>query len=89
MVGLGYRPRTRLEEVGFLLVTGLYDERPDVADYQELLHQAWQLRLPMYCANPDLAISRQDGSIIHCAGRLAQCYEAWAGQFIIMGSLCP
>ena len=87
--GLGYRPRTRLAEVGFLLVTGLYDEGPEVADYRELLYQAWQLHLPMYCANPDLAISRQDGSIIHCAGRLAQRYEDLGGTVYYYGKPLP
>jgi len=89
LAGLGYRSKTRLEEVGFLLVTGLNDEHPDVADYQELLHRAWQQRLPMYCANPDLAISRQDGSIIPCAGRLARDYEDLGGTVHYYGKPLP
>jgi HAD superfamily hydrolase (TIGR01459 family) len=89
LAGLGYRSTTRLEEAGFLMVTGLNDERPEVADYQELLHQADQLGLPMYCANPDLAISRQDGSIIPCAGRLARDYEDLGGTVHSYGKPAP
>ena len=89
LAGLGYRPTTRLAEVGFLLVTGLNDECPEVADYQELLHRARQLGLPMYCANPDLAIARQDGAIIPCAGRLARIYEDLGGTVYYYGKPLP
>ncbi len=89
LAGLGYRSTTRLEEVGFLLVTGLNDERPEAADYRELLHRAGHLGLPMYCANPDLAICRQDGSIIPCAGRLARDYEDLGGTVHSYGKPLP
>lgn len=89
LTGLGYRSTTSLEEAGFLLVTGLNDKCPEVGDYRELLHRAWQMGLPMYCANPDLAISRQDGSIIPCAGMLARNYEDLGGTVYSYGKPMP
>ena len=89
LAGLGYQPEATLGDSHFLLVTGLDDERPHPADYREILQKAGQLRLPMYCANPDLAFSRQDGSIIPCAGRLAREYEDLGGKVHYYGKPSP
>ncbi len=87
--GLGYRSEATLEGARFLLVTGLDDERPQPADYRNLLQKAGQLCMPMYCANPDLAFARQDGSMIPCAGRLGQEYEELGGKVHYYGKPSP
>ncbi len=63
-----------------VVCTGLFDDERDTPDdYAEILAQCAALKLPMICANPDIAVER-GGRLVYCAGALAQAYEALGGE---------
>jgi HAD superfamily hydrolase (TIGR01459 family) len=67
------------EDADYILNTGpVDDENETVEDYAPLLTEALARRLPMVCANPDLAVMRGD-KVVPCAGALAKAYEAMGG----------
>ena len=77
--GLDYRAVDTLEDSDFILNTGLFDDdHENVGDYGEMLRAALARRLPMVCANPDLAVTRGVRRV-PCAGALAEAYEAMGG----------
>ena len=68
------------EDAEYILNTGpVQDEIETVEDYRGLLERALARRLPMVCANPDIAVMRGE-RIIPCAGALARAYEAMGGE---------
>jgi HAD superfamily hydrolase (TIGR01459 family) len=63
-----------------VVCTGLFDDERDTPDdYAEILAQCAALKLPMICANPDIAVER-GGRLVYCAGALAKAYEALGGE---------
>ncbi len=78
-----------LEEAGFIVCTGLVDDkRESPEDYRSLLKGAAARRLPMICANPDIVV-RWGGRLIYCAGALAQIYEDLGGDVVYGGKPYP
>ena len=65
-------------EADFIVNTGPWRDEETVADYEPLLAACAGRRLPMICANPDLAVIR-GGKRIICAGALARRYEELGG----------
>jgi len=64
----------------YILNTGpVDDESETVEDYAPMLSEALARRLPMVCANPDLAVMRGD-RVVTCAGALAKAYAAIGGE---------
>ncbi len=63
-----------------IVCTGLFDdERETPDDYADTLAACVARKLPMICANPDVAVER-GGRLVYCAGALARAYEALGGQ---------
>jgi HAD superfamily hydrolase (TIGR01459 family) len=62
----------------FIVNTGPWRDEETVADYEPVLAACAARRLPMVCANPDLAVVR-GGKRIICAGALARRYEQMGG----------
>lgn len=83
--GLPYRPVTELDEAGFVLVLGPYQDHDSLDAYGDLLRRAKTRDLPMLCANPDKVIVRQNGDRILCAGAIAESYEAIGGTVYSFG----
>lgn len=76
---------TEIEEAGFIVCTGLFDDQRDHPnDYRDLLKVGADRKLPMVCANPDIVVN-WGGRMIYCAGALAQIYEALGGEVILGG----
>jgi len=74
-----------LEEAGFIVCTGLFDDaRETPADYADLLAAGAARGLPMICANPDIVV-RWGDRLIYCAGALAEAYEKIGGTVIYGG----
>jgi HAD superfamily hydrolase (TIGR01459 family) len=72
-------------EANGIVCTGLYDDRTETPDdYRELLQRLRARNLPMICANPDIVVDR-GGTIIYCAGALAQAYGQLGGRTQIAG----
>lgn len=72
-------------EAAGIVCTGLYDDRTETPDdYKELLQRLRARDLPMICANPDIVVDR-GGTIIYCAGALAQAYGQLGGRTQIAG----
>lgn len=62
-----------------VVCTGLFDDtRETPQDYQALLARVRERGLPFVCANPDIKVER-GGSIVWCAGALAQLFEELGG----------
>jgi HAD superfamily hydrolase (TIGR01459 family) len=78
--------RSGIGEADAVLCSGLVNERRETAEhYRGLLEQALARRLPLVCANPDLAVDVGPDRL-PCAGAIAALYESiggpvfWAGK---------
>lgn len=81
--------RVALNDAEGIVCTGLRDdltETPD--DYRAALLLGKTLGLPMLCANPDIVVDLGDRRL-HCAGALAQAYEAMGGRTLYFGKPHP
>ncbi|MCV6548140.1 MAG: TIGR01459 family HAD-type hydrolase [Cohaesibacter sp.] len=68
--------------------TGLLDdavETPD--DYDAMLKDFAKRGLQFICANPDRVVEK-GGTLIYCAGALAERFEAYGGEPIMVGKPC-
>src|ERR1700761_1579775 len=74
----------------FVLNTGPDDHRnpSDMAEFEPILQACAQHRLPMICANPDLAVIR-GGVRVLCAGALAVRYQEMGGDVRSLGKPDP
>ena len=74
----------------FVLNTGPDDHRDptDMGEFEPLLRECAAHRLPMVCANPDLAVIR-GGVRVLCAGALAQRYRTLGGDVRSLGKPDP
>jgi HAD superfamily hydrolase (TIGR01459 family) len=80
---------TPLDQADLIVCTGPFEDRDDsLDDYQRQLAPAALRRVPMICANPDLAIV-QDGQMVYCAGTLAAIYEELGGSVTYYGKPDP
>lgn len=77
---------TALEDAEAIICTGLNDDRNEMPDdYRPLLERALARNIPFICANPDLIVD-VGGTILYCAGAIADIYERmngpvfWAGK---------
>ena len=84
--GLAIDEAMRPAEASFVLNTGPDDHRnpTDMAEFEPVLQDCARHRLPMICANPDLAVIR-DGVRVLCAGALAQRYREMDGDVRSLG----
>lgn len=85
--GLQFAPLT---DAAFISNTGLVDyftETP--ADYEDLLAHGAARGLPMVCANPDIVVQGPGGSLLYCAGALAERYEQLGGEVHYAGKPHP
>jgi HAD superfamily hydrolase (TIGR01459 family) len=62
----------------FIFNAGTVNEPDQVADYADVLAEAAGRRLPMVCANPDIAVIHAGRRMV-CAGALAEAYEKLGG----------
>lgn len=68
-----------------VVCTGLFDdERETPDDYASTLATCRARKLPMICANPDIAVER-GGRLVYCAGALARAYEQIGGAVAYAG----
>jgi HAD superfamily hydrolase (TIGR01459 family) len=73
------------ERASVALCTGLYDDETETPEhYRELLAGMKARDLQMICANPDVVVQR-GGKLVHCAGGVAQAYEAIGGRVVYYG----
>lgn len=79
-----YSPVSSLKEADFVLNTGPLSWVCKISDYEELLKEAFSLKLPMICSNPDKIVIH-DESFALCAGALAEFYETLGGTVIYHG----
>jgi HAD superfamily hydrolase (TIGR01459 family) len=73
------------EAAELIVCTGLFDDEVETPeDYDGLLRQLAERKVPMLCANPDRMVQRGD-TLVFCAGALAEVYEAMGGSVIYAG----
>lgn len=77
-------------EANFVLNTGPDDHRnpTELAEFEDVLQDCAQHRLPMICANPDLLVIR-GGVRVLCAGSLAVRYQELGGDVRSIGKPDP
>jgi HAD superfamily hydrolase (TIGR01459 family) len=72
-----------------VVCTGLYDDTVETPEhYRSLLAGLAARKVAMICANPDITVER-GGSIIYCAGALAQLYADLGGPVAYAGKPHP
>lgn len=77
--GLDFKEAEGVASADFILVTGPRDQMNSAEPYNDMLHTAFERRLPMICANPDREVIR--GGIRQiCAGAIAERYEDMGGE---------
>ena len=86
--GLGLELVPDIDRAEFIVVTGPDSLDETVEDFIPVLAAAAARRLPMVCANPDLAVIRQGRRLV-CAGALARYYEGIGGQVCYRGKPDP
>jgi HAD superfamily hydrolase (TIGR01459 family) len=88
--GLDLTPVRTPAEATFVLNTGPDDTRSphDVAEFEDVLEDCHSARLPMVCANLDLAVVR-GGERVICAGALAARYLELGGDVREVGKPHP
>ncbi len=73
------------DKADLVVCSGLFDDTSETPeDYIEMLAAMNARGLAMICANPDLMVER-GGSLIYCAGALAQAYEELGGEVLYAG----
>lgn len=77
--GLHYDFVDAVADADFILLTGALTAEDRAEDYRPLLDQALARRLPLVCANPDLAVIRAGRREI-CAGAIAALYRDLGGE---------
>jgi HAD superfamily hydrolase (TIGR01459 family) len=82
--GIGLEFVETIAEADFIAVVGHNSPRRNVIDYEPELQAGIARRLPLVCANPDLARFTPTG-LIEAAGMLAQRYEALGGRVFYHG----
>jgi len=77
-------------EADFVLNTGPDDHRnpTDINEFEQVLGECAEHRLPMICANPDMAVIR-GGVRVLCAGALAARYRELGGDVRSLGKPDP
>lgn len=73
-----------LEDADFILNTGAEGNLPDAISFTPLLIEAANKKLPMICANPDLAAIRKGVRGIS-AGAIAKLYQKFGGEVEYVG----
>jgi HAD superfamily hydrolase (TIGR01459 family) len=78
-------PHAEISTADAIACTGLAEDRRQSAeDYRQLLEQALARRLPLVCANPDLAV-HVGADLLPCAGAVAALYESLGGPVVWAG----
>ncbi len=77
-----------LKKADFILNTGIHSWENTVEDYEDLLQQGVELKLPMICPNPDKIVIVGTKPAV-CAGALAARYEELGGMVRYHGKPFP
>ncbi|MBL4759153.1 MAG: TIGR01459 family HAD-type hydrolase [Rhizobiales bacterium] len=73
------------QESEVILCTGLFEDAAETPeDYREIFENCITRGQEMICANPDLMVDR-GGTLVPCAGALAELYNSLGGQVIYAG----
>lgn len=75
MAGSPFVEVTEPTEANFMLVTGFDHFGQPIEEKLPLIEKALATHLPLYCANPDRTVVKQNGEVMLCAGVLAEWYE--------------
>ncbi len=78
LAGLSVQITNNVDEANFILSSAYIDPDENIDEYDEILEQALQHKLPFICANPDKEVMNGD-KIRYCSGVLAEKYKNWGG----------
>lgn len=88
LVGLDHERVDDVAVADFMLATNLVHETDDLGPYEATLRSAVARRLPLVCANPDMAVVH-NGRRELCAGALAGRYQELGGPVLRFGKPYP
>ena len=75
----------KIEDADFILACTPFPEMQPI-DYISMLDKAYEMKLKMYCANPDFeTIEINNSKNIFCMGAIAEIYKKMGGDVIIQG----
>lgn len=77
------------ERADFILLMSMDAPTQSVAGWEPLLRRAVARRLPLVCANPDLARVSRDGRLLEAPGLVARRYQALGGEVHLHGKPDP
>jgi len=78
-------PLVPLEEAGYVVCTGLFDDRAETPDdYDASLSSMKSRNLEMISANPDLVVHVGD-TLLYCSGAIAERYASIGGKVVQAG----
>ena len=77
-----------LRKADFILNTGPAEFNHNIENYDSVLQEAINEKLPMVCANPDEIVIR-DGCKVICAGLIAKKFEKMGGSVVYRGKPDP
>ncbi len=83
--GLKYKRVDSAADANFVIATGFDDEHSILEEKLPELKDAIKHNLPLICVNPDLAVVKQNGHKMICAGVLGQEYKKMGGKVIYYG----
>jgi len=76
-------------DADFVLNTGYEVDFQPHAEVLPVLEHLQEAGLPLLCVNPDMEVVKQDGTVMLCAGTLAQAYEKMEGVVRYIGKPYP
>ncbi|AXI45795.1 TIGR01459 family HAD-type hydrolase [Sulfitobacter sp. SK012] len=82
--GLDIKFEDTVKAAQAILLMGLPDGN-DAAQWQDILDQAFEARLPIYCSNPDRSSPRSAGRLVTSPGALAHAYRKRGGKVVFYG----
>ncbi len=84
LTGLDYNFVKNPADASFGIITG-FSEGMDETKIDAILHLCKDVKLELFCLNPDMIVVRQDGSSELCAGVIGQNYANMGGQIKYFG----
>lgn len=82
--GLGIEFEDTVRTAQAILLMGLPDGH-EIIQWLEILDQAFEAQLPIYCSNPDLSSPRAGGRVVTSPGALAHAYRQRGGKVVFYG----
>lgn len=69
----------------YAIATGFIEDVQDIDSHRPVLKKLLENGVTMYCVNPDKVVVKINGTVLYCAGKVGEEYEAMGGKVIYFG----